>query len=465
MKLRKFLISSVGFFTLSFAGEVDQFLENLGVSLSSGSSIDAQVRGYYFGGGASYRAPSATLQPFQIVPPSINAGCGGIDIAFGSFSYLKPEYFIDFAKKTISAAPGFAFDIALDIMCPQCSSIMKKLTALANQINAMSMSSCQLLANLSNRIKSEIVNNKVAGGGSDSWLDAVNSTLDSWSNAIGEFNTYLSNLGCSNPDCYLFAGYRSIADRFADEVSSTYPYWNTTSLKFFIRALFGDVIRRGSSTPYEYVCIDPSVSVYDILKLAEGQPGTPLVELPGYNDNGEFATAYLQNVRKYVHDQLDSIITKIINREPLSSSDLEFLARYDIPALGILRMFAPSPSALRAVQSDLERYLAYELTYQFIAGLTVEYTKVINKARNLMRETPDMDENKKELVDCIRWRLNTEYARDFLQRLWVETNKRKESLAQRIRFALDLYEMERFVYSKFSRHPLMSSYMFGRLMK
>lgn len=461
--MKKFLFSSVFFFfLLSFGGEVDQFLDSLGVSLSSGHSVEAQGRGYYFGGGASYRVPSATLQPFQVVPPSINAGCGGIDLTFGSFAYLKPDYFIEFAQKVISQAPGFAFDIALDIMCPQCSSIMKRLTALANQINAMSMNSCQLLANLSSRVKSEALNNKVAGGGSDSWLDAVDSTLNSWANMMGEFNSYLTSLGCTDPGCYLFAGYRSIADRFVDEISSTYPYWSTGNFKFFVRALFGDVIREGATAPYRYICVAPYISVKDVLKLAEGSAGTPLVELPGYNDGGEFRLIYLQSVRHYVHSTLDSIITKIINKQPLTASELDFLARYDIPALGLLRILSPSPVVLRAIQSDLEEYLAYELTYQFIAGLAAEYTKLINKARNLMKDSPDME---KEAVDCLNYVVDTRHVRNFLEQLWNSTNKKREALVRRMRFALDLYEMERVVYSRFSRHPLMSSYVFGSLAK
>ncbi len=339
---------------------------------------------------------------------------------------------------------------------------MKKLTALANQINAMSMNSCQLLTNLSNRIKSEVLNNKVAGGGSDSWVEAVDNTLSSWSNMIGEFNTYLSNIGCTNPNCYLFAGYRSIADRFVDEISSTYPYWNTADLKFFVRGLFGDVIKRGSSAPYDYACDFPIADINDVKKLAEDYGA---VQLPGYNDRLEPVQVTLQSVRSYVHSTLDSIITKIINKQPLSATDLDFLARYDIPALGILRILSPSPSALRAVQGDLEEYLAYELTYQFIATLTREYEKVINKARNLMVESPDMDERDKKLMDCIYKRLSTRDAKKFLEQLWVFTNKRRSVLLQKIKFALDLYEMERFVYSRFSRHPLMASYMFGSLMK
>ena len=460
--MRKLLLGSLAFLSFGLAGEVDQFLDSLGVSLSSGSSVEAQTRGYYFGGGASYRAPSAVLQPFQVVPPSINAGCGGIDLTFGSFSYLNPEYFVEFAKKVIAQAPGFAFDIALDIMCPQCSSIMKRLTSLSNQINAMSLNSCRAMANLSNWVRSEVLNINVAEGGSDSWLKAVDSLLSSWNSLVGEFNRQLANAGCTSPNCYLFAGYRSIADRFVGELSSVYPYWNTANMKYFIRALFGDVIRKGSSPPYTYVCIQSGqVKSSDITRLAEADPlAEPIVELPGYDDDGNFRPVQFSTIRAYVHTTLSTIISKIINKQPLTSSELEFLAGYDIPALGLLRILSPSPSALLAIQSDLERYLAYELTYQFIAQLHTEYTKLVNKASNLIKEAPDME---KEAAACAMLVLDTGRSREFLEDLKETVDKKKQSIAERIRLAIDIYEMERIVYSKFSRHPLMASYMFGNV--
>jgi len=461
--MRKFLLVSFAFVSFGFAGEVDQFLNSLGVTLSSPHSVDAQARGYYFGGGASYKAPSAALQPFQVVPPSIRSGCGGIDITFGSLSYLEPDYFINFAQQVISQASGFAFDIALDIMCPQCSSIMKKLTALANQINAMSMNSCQLLANLSNRIKSEVLNNKVAGGGSEGWIKAIDDTLSSWSNTLGEFNNYLSALGCNNPNCYLFAGYRSIADRFVDEMqnSGIYSFWNTTNMKYMVRAIFGDIIKQGG-TPSAYICVSPDDSVVnDLLKLASE---TGSIQVKGYDDGGNATTVFLQSVKDYVSLTLGGIVGKIINRQPLTAGEINFLAQYDIPALGILKILAPSPSALLVVKDILAEYLAYELTYQFVAGLYGEYAKLRSKVKNLRWESPDMDE---QLIRvCVKeFIMNSDPGIRVITKLQRQIADKKSKLIGKLRFALDLYEMERFVYSKYSNNPLMASYVFGSLMR
>ena len=446
--------------SISFGGEIDSFLNSLTVELSSPHSVESQQRGYFIGGGASYRAPSSTFQPVQVVPPSIRAGCGGIDITFGSFSYLKPEYFIEFAEKTISQAPGYAFDVALEIMCPQCSSIMKRLTALANQINAMALNSCQLLSNLSSRVKAEVLNNKVAGGGSDGWLTAVDTTLDSWTNMLSEFNTYLSNLGCTSPGCFLFAGYASLADRYVGEGGVS--FWKTRNTKYLVRYLFGDVIKK-SGTPGRYICVPPSPAdrVFEVLsKLATGATNTVSVE--GIDDNGRKVSLRFRSIYDYVKDNLDGIITNIENRTPLTASQLEFLARYDIPALGLLKLFASSPPSLRAIEDVLAKYLSWELTERFYFSLYSEYREILNKAEAMRKYPPDMTEEDKKCLDAI---IEGHRASVVLEDVENEIKDKKGALLRKITLALRMYELERFIYSRFSRHPLIASYMFGKMME
>lgn len=464
--MMRFLIFVLILFGYGISGEISRYLDSLTVSISSGRSVEVQERGYYIGGGVSYTSPSATFQPFTVVPPEIKAGCGSIDLTSGSFSYFKVDNLIEFAQKLITDAPAFAFDIALDIMCPQCSSTMKKLTALANQINAMSLNSCEIMANLSNRIKAEVINYGVKEGKSTNWLDrvqwidAVNNTLDDWTNMIGEWNNYLSKIGCSNPDCYLFAGYNSVADRFISEISSAYPYWNTTEMRRFVRALFGDLIKK-DGTPPTYRCVMPVAGIEKVIdNLAQGEG---VIYLPGYDENGNFVPVKFTGTAKdYVKKNIDSIVNKILNRRPLSSSDMEFLARYDIPALGLLRVFAPSPSALLAIKEDLEEYLAYELAYRFVAGLHVEFAKLTAKINNMMKESPSM---KEEDIKCLEEVISMKRATESLRAIREHTEKAKGRIVRKIRFALDLYEMQKFVYSKFSRHPLMASYTFGNALK
>lgn len=70
------------------------------------------------GGGFVYRTPRTDFVPFSVTPPSLKAGCGGIDLFLGAFSIPSREEFVSFLKSVGTALPGLAFQLALQTMSP-----------------------------------------------------------------------------------------------------------------------------------------------------------------------------------------------------------------------------------------------------------------------------------------------------------------------------------------------------------
>lgn len=70
------------------------------------------------GGGFVYRTPRTDFVPFSVTPPSLKAGCGGIDLFLGAFSIPSREEFVSFLKSIGTALPGLAFQLALQTMAP-----------------------------------------------------------------------------------------------------------------------------------------------------------------------------------------------------------------------------------------------------------------------------------------------------------------------------------------------------------
>ena len=70
------------------------------------------------GGGFVYRTPRTDFVPFSVTPPSLKAGCGGIDLFLGAFSIPLREEFVSFLKSVGTALPGLAFQLALQTMAP-----------------------------------------------------------------------------------------------------------------------------------------------------------------------------------------------------------------------------------------------------------------------------------------------------------------------------------------------------------
>ena len=70
------------------------------------------------GGGFVYRTPRTDFVPFSVTPPSLKAGCGGIDLFLGAFSIPSREEFVSFLKSVGTALPRLAFQLALQTMAP-----------------------------------------------------------------------------------------------------------------------------------------------------------------------------------------------------------------------------------------------------------------------------------------------------------------------------------------------------------
>lgn len=126
----------------SDAGWVDDWLTQK--TSVSPSTLKGQKRGYFTAGSFSARWPTSSDRLINFTPPHIKFGCGGIDVFMGSLGFLQPEYLIQKLESIISAAPAFAFDIALKTLCEECSTVMKALENLANQLNSLQLDECKM---------------------------------------------------------------------------------------------------------------------------------------------------------------------------------------------------------------------------------------------------------------------------------------------------------------------------------
>lgn len=84
----------------------------------------------------------------SFVPPSFEAGCGGIDFYGGSFSFISGAQFQALLRNIASNATGFAFELALGAMCESCLEIMETLQDKIQKLNQFLGNSCQIAQGL-----------------------------------------------------------------------------------------------------------------------------------------------------------------------------------------------------------------------------------------------------------------------------------------------------------------------------
>lgn len=95
------------------------------------------------GGGFVYRAPNKSFTPYTIAPPSLKAGCGGIDFFTGAIGIPSKAEFVNFVRSIGTAMPGLSFQLALQSLSPD---FEKQLTSFRNYMRTMtdnSISACE----------------------------------------------------------------------------------------------------------------------------------------------------------------------------------------------------------------------------------------------------------------------------------------------------------------------------------
>lgn len=127
------------------ADHMDDFWNDLGVAanVTGPAAFEGQRAGYYTLGNVYVRTPQRTLNPVNIQMPGYRAGCGGIDIYGGGFSYVNSAQLVAFMKSVANNAASFAFQVALETISPVIAEKVGELQSVAQRINQFAMNSCE----------------------------------------------------------------------------------------------------------------------------------------------------------------------------------------------------------------------------------------------------------------------------------------------------------------------------------
>ncbi|WP_304947364.1 conjugal transfer protein TraH [uncultured Parasutterella sp.] len=125
----------------SAAGSYQGNLTEAGVYQSAGMNTVTA-------GGFVYRAPRKDFNAFYFTPPSLSAGCGGIDIFMGAFGIPSREEFVAFLRNIGTALPGLAFQLALQSLAPDLNEQVTSFRDMIRQYTGMFQDSCTTAQNL-----------------------------------------------------------------------------------------------------------------------------------------------------------------------------------------------------------------------------------------------------------------------------------------------------------------------------
>ena len=143
--------------------EMNVFFDSLGNTTDPTITSTAR-RGVIAGGSIQVRNRIVDTNLVTFTPPSFQAGCGGVDLFGGSFSYVSGDQIVPLFKAVASNAVGYAFQIGLSAICESCMGAIETMQKKVQALNQHFGNSCQLAQG--------IVNDGLAAAGYQRHTDA-----------------------------------------------------------------------------------------------------------------------------------------------------------------------------------------------------------------------------------------------------------------------------------------------------
>jgi hypothetical protein len=122
----------------------NKMFDSMTTNAAPPSSFSAMTRSGYSGGQFEARSPIMKAQLITVTPPNFKAGCGGISFYGGAFSHISAAQFKALLNAVAQNATGYAFQLAMNTMCPSCNQVMASLADKITKLGTALSDSCKL---------------------------------------------------------------------------------------------------------------------------------------------------------------------------------------------------------------------------------------------------------------------------------------------------------------------------------
>ncbi len=395
----------------AFAG-IKDYADGIIEMHNPSKKITTRDRTILYGGGYTYKVPNIQLTPFNVQAPKINAGCGGIDFTFGSLSFLGKEQIVKFGKNILKQSPGVAFDLALKTLCPSCADTLKSLESMANQINNMSLDSCNAATALGNMAKDSLISKQtqeeLANGTVNEYLKGFNKNyLNPGTKQLQKFNNWLnSDFSSGNEPKIIKYILQDSKPSFIEYFFKDIVYFNDTVMFNFLKSTIGDIYvnnkphgnKTGKLTFYKslsplktYFILKNKNVITNSEKLINRLIGTKIYDQGEIYINNSYLTTSINNtnfpkgllIRKF-STIIDGILSNIETRTSLNNNQVKFLGYFKFPVYKIFNVLGGNPYTLEILIQSKEK-LSIMLSSQIV------YELLSVAARNIQMRISEID--------------------------------------------------------------------------
>lgn len=377
----------------SLQSQMDTMFNSMS-NVTNPTAVMGQRRGLIAGGRYSLRNGAVNVKVLSVLPPSAMAGCSGIDMFGGSFSFVSADQFVQLLRSIAANASGYAFKMALQAMCPSCDAVMSKLQSLIQRMNNLSVGSCQagkMLVNAAVSATPEVVQEAVHGAAAPiaTKIGAATDAISAMFPSVGNGNSAVSDVAKTS------AGRQALEDKqvtgnivwSALTESNAAGWWpgGDTSLMGAVMSVSGSLIVRAPKNDGNSISITPLPPILDIKDFMAGaSTGNEVKVYKCLNDtcydpnntsgavtNPATVTVSIQSFTDQVELMVLGIVSKFAENQPLNNDESKFMAAAPAAIGGLIRNLArmhPGMANLYAAQAapTIAQLMATDLIFNML---------------------------------------------------------------------------------------------------
>ena len=358
--------------------QLGQMFNSFGIlsATSPPGAYQGQTRNAYTGGSLELRFQNQQMSLFSISPPRLSVGCGGIDAYLGGFSYGSLDRYVTLLTQLgTGAVLGYAFQLAMKFICPDCADVLNKLEAAARAMNTLGrINPCNAAASIQAAMKAgEALKSVATSAGAAYETSLINagtirdpidqgdiragtllSTVKSDMQALGtpiHGNLVWKALGQAVPPVDVPIR-KLIMSLFGTIVvdNNAIPHYHPPTLEF------KDIMQtRAGETPTILICLDNETECVDV---SEGPSGG---DLSGFEERTE--------------TMLQEIATAVATGAQATVEQQNFINSSTLPVWKLLLDHGKTPADRDIIVRMGSQIIATDLTFYYVSFLRREVVK------------------------------------------------------------------------------------------
>jgi conjugative transfer pilus assembly protein TraH len=390
------------------------------------------------------RAPIRNINLVAFDPPRWSAGCGGIDMFGGSFSFINSDQLVALFRQVAANAVGLAFKAALDQINPSLAKQIQDFQSKIQALNEMMSNTCAVANSLVKSVTDPgaVANEaqnvvKAAGAAAGSFVDLFGATTKMFDKPTANAKTEeMANNGepeLQNPTWA--AMYDSgAADLFGNPSTGETDQNGNREL---MMSLLGTVLKApkdssqnnadGSQSPKTGTAFEPTFGLMDLIRGAgandtpldvyrceDGYGRTACRKISAVKLNYKGITGYVNRMLfgnddgNYSASSTSGIVGKISVCNTgsgdsvcgLTNAEKTFLESISSPAFALMRSVQHEQGALVQVATQLRPLMINEIGLKFGEGVVASARKAFYKSK--YPRPPSYDAAMNQLLADIR---------------------------------------------------------------